>query len=437
MPNTSMILVLGMARSGQATAAWLRENGIRVVTFDDNPGINQKTGGVQSREDIPWHQITRVIQSPGVPFDSLVTQMARSFHIPITTDINLLREDCPHVPTVGITGTNGKSTTTALIGHILQQANRTCCLGGNIGTPVLSLPRLDPDGTYVLELSSFQLELSSPLDLSIAVWLNISEDHLDRHGTMESYIASKERIFMGCDQGIIALDDLYSAAVYQKFRDQIPLSTVGIDKPADYSVQAGILHDHGVAVFDLDDCPTLRGSHNHQNAAVAFASTKKMGLNQGDIIQGLKTYPGLPHRLEVIGSYKNITFVNDSKATNADATARALSSYPSTTSIYWIVGGRPKTGGIDSLVPYFAKIEQAFLIGESQEDFSNTLTGRVSHSCCGDMKTAVQDAFNMAKCKKTDRPIVILLSPSCASYDQFQNFEERGNYFRELARIFM
>lgn len=426
-------LILGMARSGQATTQWLKKREATVFTFDDNVLRNQANGGVKSIDEIPWNSLTAVIQSPGVSFSypkpHPFTEKAIANNIPILCDINLLRSNEDNATFIGITGTNGKSTTTALIGHILNQSNRNAAVGGNIGIPALSLGKAE---TYVLELSSFQLEISTPLNLDIAVWLNISEDHLDRHGTMEAYVETKENIFQGCKKAIVSIDDPFSLSVYQKIKSAQPTVSVSIKGEADVWISKGILYEGSKKIMDLTPISTLKGVHNHQNAALAYAAARQYGLSPSEITSALESFPGLAHRLEIVGQTESTLFVNDSKATNADATACALESYKDYF-IYWIVGGRPKSQGIKSLKPYFPKIRHAFLIGEAQDDFAETLGTDVSYLKCENLDKALKAAIEKVSQDKKI-PSVILFSPACSSFDQFRDFEERGEAFRNLTR---
>ena len=424
-------LILGTARSGQAAAQWLKKHGATVFTYDDNVLRNQANGGVKSADEVPWHSLTAVIQSPGISFSypkpHLFTEKALANNIPFISDINLLRNSQDRATFIGITGTNGKSTTTALLGHILNQNNFKASVGGNIGIPALSLEKAE---TYVLELSSFQLEMSSPLNLDIAVWLNISEDHLDRHGTIEDYIKAKENIFNNCKKAVISIDDSYSFAVYQKNKSNQPTISISTQQEADVWVSIGVLYEGSKKIIDLNPIATLKGIHNHQNAAVAYAAARQYGIPSEKIANALISFPGLAHRLEIVGEIESTLFVNDSKATNAEAAACALESYKDY-SIYWIAGGRPKSQGIKSLKAYFPKIKHAFLIGEAQDDFAETLGQEVTYLKCEKLEKALQAAIErINQDKKT--PSVILFSPACASFDQFRDFEERGETFRNL-----
>ena len=430
MANT--YLILGMGKSGQAAAKWLQARGTKVLTLDDH----SPTKSTVTLNNIPWNDIAAVIQSPGVPYTfpapHPITAMAQARNIPILTDINLLQQAHPKARFVGITGTNGKSTTTALIGHILSHSGHPCSVGGNIGVPVLSLPPLKENETYVLELSSFQLEVSALLNLDVAGWLNITPDHLDRHGSLENYIAEKKKIFLKAHNAVINLDDEFSLQVCQYFKNKGKV-VVGVSctQQTDIYVERGIFYDNQNAVIDLSLIESLQGLHNYQNAATAYAVCKLLNVPAADIAEAFKTFSGLAHRQEIVGRFKNITFVNDSKATNAEATIHAFNRYANQ-AIYWIAGGRPKSQGIHPLKDFFSNIRHVFLIGEAQNDFAKTLDGSMPYTLSGNLDKALTDAFEMILKNATDQPAVILLSPACASYDQFQSFEHRGDVFRTL-----
>lgn len=433
-------VVLGLARSGLAAVKWLREKGAFVIAFDDNLSNlhDAKTLGAeitQNPEDIPWSQVAAVVQSPGVPLwlpaPHPVTLEARKRQVPIIGDGDLLRAAHPHGKFVGITGTNGKSTTTALVGHILKECGIDCQVGGNIGIPMLGLPLAS---TYVLELSSYQLDLSETLDLEVAAWLNITPDHLDRHGTLENYVTAKKRLFQTSRNqiAIIGTDDPFSEAVWQERATHQYAVPVSVHRPLDMGicVQDGWLQDGSKQVMDVTDLPTLKGVHNFQNTAVAYGVCRALGIAEKDIAQAIRTFPGLAHRQELVRTLQGIAFINDSKGTNADATAKALSAFDR---IYWIAGGQAKSGGIESLSPYFSKIIHAFLIGEAQDQFAATLEGKVPYTRSGTLDQAVEAAYQRAL-RDANPQAAILLSPACASYDQFQDFEHRGKVFCELVQ---
>lgn len=434
-------LILGMGKSGTATASWLKEQGFRVITYDDI----KLDSNLYLLDHLPWHEITAVIQSPGIacqfPKPHPIIALAKRNSIPILTDINLLQLSNPYARFVGVTGTNGKSTTTALIGHILQKNDYECVTGGNIGVPALSLPKLSSKGIYVLELSSFQLEISEPLNFDVAAWLNITPDHLERHNTLENYIKVKEKIFLNAHHAVINLDDSYSQEVRQRLQNrEIPYVSVSCCHTADVQVRAGILYHNRQEILDLSCLEMLKGKHNHQNVATAYAVCKTLNVNDDKIVKGLETFQGLEHRQEIIANHQNILFVNDSKGTNAEATAFALKAYQDYP-LYWIIGGQPKTGGIHRLKEYFSYVHHVFIIGEAQRDFEATVKGHISYILCDDLTHAFHEAIDLVQQDQLknsfDRPCVILLSPACASLDQFESFEHRGDVFRGLVKDFL
>jgi UDP-N-acetylmuramoylalanine--D-glutamate ligase len=431
-------VVLGLARSGIATVKWLLARGAFVIAFDDNSdkiAAAQKLGAIIPLT-IPWDEVTALIQSPGIPLTfpapHALTQQAREKGVPIIGDGDLLRAAYPDARFVGITGTNGKSTTTALIGHILKNCGVDCQVGGNIGTPMLDLP---PAQTYVLELSSYQLDLAENLNLHVVGWLNISPDHLERHGSLENYIAAKKQIFkaQGLTQtAIMGIDDAASAAVWREIAAIQPTVAVSMTQDLGEGIylQENWLMYGSDQVLDVSILPTLKGTHNFQNVAIAYGICKALGLEKSDIVKAIQTFPGLAHRQEYVKEFKNIQFINDSKGTNADATAKALATFDK---IYWIAGGKAKSDGIESLSSYFPKIVHTFIIGEAQEQFAHTLEGRVPYTKSGTMEQAVTESYQLAVTKGMPNS-VILLSPACASFDQFEDFEHRGNVFRQLVQ---
>jgi UDP-N-acetylmuramoylalanine--D-glutamate ligase len=368
-----------------------------------------------------------------------VVERARAAGAEIIGDIELLIRARPQARYVGITGTNGKSTTTTLIGHILKGAGARAEIGGNLGTPALALEPLEADGIYVLEMSSYQLELTPGLSCEAAILLNITPDHLGRHGGMAGYVAAKKRIFHGQRNGaaaIIGNDDEICRSIRAELdrarnATVIPISAEGRIAGGVY-VEAGVLTDdtggkaqHVVGMAGLANLP---GVHNWQNAAAAYAAVRHLGIRAEAAAAGLGSFPGLAHRQELIATIDGVRYVNDSKATNADAAAKALACYET---VYWIAGGLAKEGGIASLAPFFPRIRHAFLIGAAAPAFADTLEGQVPHSGCGELATALNAARALALSEKRPQPVV-LLSPACASFDQFADFEERGHVFRSL-----
>ncbi len=445
--NERIAAVLGLGKSGLAAALALKVSGARLWAWDD---ADEKRAAAAAAGINPidlahcdWRKPEFLVLSPGIPHrhpaPHPVAALAIANGKPINGDIELLLRAVPEAGYLGVTGTNGKSTTTALAGHVLQRAGRAAAVGGNIGVPALALPRLGPDGLYVLELSSYQLELVPSLACRVAVLLNLTPDHIDRHGDMAGYIAAKQRIFerQGAgDTAVIGIDDEPSRSL----RDR--LVAAGRQRVVAISCRervAGGVHAVGgklvdetggvpVEVMDLAAVATLPGEHNWQNAAACYAACRAVGLAPDAIAAGLATYPGLAHRQELIATIGAIRYVNDSKATNADATAKALACYDP---IYWILGGRPKAGGLAGLEPFYRRIVHAYLIGEAAADFARQLEGRVPTTPCGTLERALEAAHNQAQAEQR-RGGVVLLSPACASFDQFANFEVRGDLFRKL-----
>jgi UDP-N-acetylmuramoylalanine--D-glutamate ligase len=448
----SRFAVVGLARSGLATARALQAAGVAHLAWDDDAAKRQQAAAsgltVADPQSADWSGIDALLLSPGIPHTHPrphpAAALARSHGKPILGDIEVLMRAMSRDPGmrprfVGITGTNGKSTTTALIGHVLAQAGKKVEVGGNLGRPALDFAALGKDGIYVLEMSSYQLELIEQGRFDVAVLLNITPDHLDRHGGMAGYVAAKRRIFLNqrkTDAAVIGVDtaatrDIAAGLIAQGNR-VIPIS-VGHEAERGVWAIDGVLHDEIDTIgFSLDLKPilTLPGAHNWQNACAAFAACRALGLTPDQIAAGIKTYPGLAHRQERVAVLGGIAYINDSKATNADATEKALGSYDT---IYWIAGGRPKEGGIESLAPLFGRIAHAFLIGEAADQFAATLSGKVPFSKEGDLARAVASAHAMAQ-REHRKGAVVLLSPACASFDQWPNFEARGDGFRKLVQ---
>ncbi|MDE2488240.1 MAG: UDP-N-acetylmuramoyl-L-alanine--D-glutamate ligase, partial [Alphaproteobacteria bacterium] len=337
---------------------------------------------------------------------------------------------------VAITGTNGKSTTTALIAHICAQAGRDVRIGGNIGYGVLGLEDMHGGAVYVLELSSYQLDLTSSLHPDVSVLLNISPDHLERHGGMEGYVAAKRRVLLNQGKGdtaVIGVDDPWGQQICTEItaanrRTIVPISASKAMSRGVYALDA-LLYDatgeRAQEVADLKRARSLPGRHNWQNAAAAYAAAKGLGIPATEAAQHLLTFPGLAHRMETVGTIGRVRFVNDSKATNADAARQAMSSYPR---FFWIAGGQPKVGGIDSLTDLFGRIAKAYLVGEAAPAFSEILKGKAAAVISGTIETAVGQAYADAAASGQDA--IVLLSPACASFDQFADFEQRGEAFR-------
>ena len=441
------LAVLGLGKSGLVAAKALKASGATVWAWDDSAAQRAKLAaeGIEPVDlaMADWARIDALVLSPGIPHTfpqaHPVAAKAKAANKPIIGDVELLLRAQPHARLLAITGTNGKSTTTALSGHILASAGRQVAVGGNIGTPALALPALGAAGIYVLELSSYQLEITPSLKPTVAILLNITPDHIDRHGDMAGYVAAKERIFQrqtAGDMAVVGIDDESSRAMHDRLLARKGPRVVAISsiRPAlgGVSGAGGKLVDDldgkAETLLDLTGIATLPGEHNWQNAAAAYAAMRALGLQRGPILDGIRIYPGLAHRQELIATIAGVRYVNDSKATNADAAQKALVCYQP---IYWILGGKPKEGGIESLKPLFPRIAHAYLIGEASAEFARTLKGQVAATECGTLDRAVAAAH--AQAQADGRPgAVVLLSPACASFDQFANFEQRGEAFRQL-----
>ncbi len=440
------LAVFGLGRSGMATAQALLAGKANVLAWDDSDenrkAAQEKGVTLTDLNTIDWTDISSLVLSPGVPLTHPephpVALAAKNAGVEIIGDIELLARADSFTPIIAITGTNGKSTTTALIAHILKSAGKRVQVGGNLGTPVLSFDRLGGKGVYVLELSSYQLDLMYETPIQTAVFLNIAPDHLDRHGDLEGYIKAKKRIFGGLIDGgtaLVGLDDPVCQNLWQELRGERQFKTIPIS--GRFPAHGGIYATKGMLVndsthrrqtlADLKLVPSLTGAHNHQNAAAAFGAALSVGIMPATIVNALKTFPGLAHRQEIVTVLDGVTYINDSKATNAEATTKALSSYDH---IYWIAGGLAKEGGIASLNGELNSIEHAFLIGEAATTFSQTLQGKVDHTIAGDLETAVTLAQKQALADGGKG--IVLLSPACASFDQFSDFEARGETFKTL-----
>lgn len=439
------VAVLGLGRSGMAAARTLQASGADVWAWDDNEDrrAEAREAGVPlvDLHTCNWQELTTLVLSPGIPHTHPephpVTVLAREHGCEIIGEVELLARAQRNASYVGITGTNGKSTSTALIGHILQLAGRPVAVGGNLGTPALDLEPLDTGGVYVLEMSSYQLELTVSITFDVAIMLNISPDHLDRHGGMDGYIRAKRLIFHRQTRprtAVIGVDDAPSRQIHADLRaagDQVivPVSGAGACEGGVYALDGILIDDtdgNAVPVFPLAEAPALPGAHNGQNAAAAYAACKAIGVEPPVIAACLRSFPGLAHRQALVAVIDGIRYVNDSKATNAEAAARALACYET---IYWIAGGRAKAGGIADLEAFYPHIVHAFLIGEAQDAFAETLSGHVPYSRCEDLATAVAKAHERAR-RDRRASAVVLLSPACASFDQFSDFEARGEAFR-------
>ncbi|MEA3035555.1 MAG: UDP-N-acetylmuramoylalanine--D-glutamate ligase [Sphingomonadales bacterium] len=455
--------VYGLARSGLATVEALLASGANVMAWDEKEearaalesspafageGDQAKPGGgAVGAQEVPPPSYGRspspgnpgedklriadplstslygfagIVVSPGVPLNRHpIAARAREAKVPLIGDIELFAEARAGLPphkVVGITGTNGKSTTTALIHHILTTAGVPTTMGGNIGLPILGQDPLPEGGVYVLELSSYQLDLTQTLDCDVAVLLNVTPDHLDRYDGFDSYVASKERLFTMQSwehDGIFVVDDPVAAALaglapFGSISDRIAISFTW--------------HARGDDVARMSLSPALQGPHNSQNASAAVAVARHLKIDESAILRGLATYPGLPHRMERVRERDGVLFVNDSKATNPNSTAPALAAYPA---IHWILGGRPKGDNLEPCEPYLGHVRAAYTIGEAGPMFARLLSPKVRVEECGLLDRAVGAAAGKAKAGE-----VVLLSPACASFDQFKDYEARGEAFR-------
>lgn len=531
--------VFGLGKAGNAAVEFLRARGCQVYAWDDKGAaraalLDSCLRGndsdnicgeilLASPESWPWGELQSLVMSPGIALTHPVVQRARAHGVEVVGEVEILQRHQPDAKYIGITGTNGKSTTTALLGHVLsslspwerdgvrakaaaQQPEEAPSpgalrhplpggegniqIGGNLGTPALALKPLGNDGAYVLEMSSYQLDLIHKARFNIGVFLNLTPDHLERHGDMEGYFRAKMRMFANMrdgDTAVIAVDDDYTRRAAAELRARgvavvtvssslSPIQGEGAVLPhLAIEVKNGILRDNrdGFSA-DISDIPTLLGAHNWQNAAASFAAARAHGCGAEEVVAALRTYPGLPHRLEMVAEICGVRFINDSKATNADAVQHALNAFAFTTApgkrfvsctsaahvllrtlrcgfrklrllpwrsvksetrseavIYWILGGQAKAGGIESLREFFPRIAHAFLIGAAAEEFARTLEGQVPYTMCGTLENAVPQAAVQAW-KDGRAGAVVLLSPACASWDQFKSFEHRGDVFREL-----
>jgi UDP-N-acetylmuramoylalanine--D-glutamate ligase len=443
------VALFGLGGSGLATARALAAGGAQVAVWDDDAASLEKarTAGIPTKDlrGADWSRFAAFVLAPGVPLTHpephWAVGIARAAGVEIIGDIELFCRErakvAPQAPFVAITGTNGKSTTTALIAHILREAGGDVQMGGNIGTAILSLAPPANTRMHIIEMSSFQIDLTPSLRPSIGVLLNISPDHLDRHGTMENYAAIKERLVMASEHAIIGVDDASSGSIAERRARVGPLDRVSVEGPVRDGLFAegpAIIMAAGAEqrrVADLTGISSLRGAHNAQNAAVAFAACARLGLAPEDIVSGMRSFPGLAHRMEEVGRRGRVVFINDSKATNADSTEKALASFPR--DIFWILGGKAKAGGIEPLRPYFPRVAGAYLIGAACEEFAATLGDAVPFERCQTMDRAVAAAAEDAARSNGGEPVV-LLSPACASFDQYPNFEVRGDHFRTLVQ---
>ncbi len=444
------VAVFGLGGSGLASCQALRAGGADVVACDDDAArMAEAAAAGFSTADLrtaSWDRFAALVLAPGVPLTHPVPHWtvlkAQAAGVSVIGDIELFclerQRHAPDAPFVAITGTNGKSTTTALVAHLMGEAGHDVQMGGNIGTAILSLEPPRRGRVHVIEMSSYQIDLCPSLQPSVGILLNVTEDHLDRHGTLQHYAAVKERLVAGVPDGgtaVIGVDDIWCRAAADRVEQAgRHVERVSVLRPLAngfYLEGDTIVSASGGArreVAKVGGIGSLRGLHNAQNAASATACALALGVDRETIQRGLRSFPGLAHRMEQVGRRGAVLFVNDSKGTNADAAARALSSF---SDIFWIAGGKPKSGGITSLAEYFPRIRKAYLIGEAADEFAQTLGTRVPHEISGTLEVAVEQAARDAESSGLADPVV-LLSPACASFDQYRNFEIRGTRFRDL-----
>lgn len=437
--SSKVYYIVGLARSGKATLAALKKAGARVFLFDDS--LDPGTEDYRAPEEMNWSVIDALILSPGIPHTfpkpHRAAQMARQNNVPILCDIDLLAQACPKATFIGVTGTNGKSTTTALLHHLLPMSS----MGGNIGRPVLDLD-IDPakqDELILLELSSYQLERVPHLICNIAVWLNVTPDHLERHGNFQGYVDAKKALFSPFGESqtvLIGLEDQASFDVYEDLKKDpikkvIPFSISKMLQDG-ISVVGGVLYDQGQEICSLSGSKTLKGVHNHQNIAAAYGVMKALG--KPFVLDEVLSFKGLSHRQEYVGERGLVTFINDSKATNITSTLRALSCCGH--DVHLIVGGVAKDTGLAGLEAYKKSLTHVYVFGQAAGQFSQELTEKkLPHSCVETLEEATKAAYQRAmKCSKK---ATVLLSPACASFDQFKDFEQRGEIFKSLVYPFI
>ncbi|MGH6907958.1 MAG: UDP-N-acetylmuramoyl-L-alanine--D-glutamate ligase, partial [Aestuariivirga sp.] len=433
------------ARSGSAVIEALRLGGAEVFAWDDSAPVVDKARAaglaIADLRKLDFATLDALVLSPGVPLTHpephWTVRQAKQAGIEIIGDTEVFQREVEGsgASIVAITGTNGKSTTAALTGHLFKAAGRDTDIGGNIGTAVFLMRPPAKGRVYVLELSSFQIDLMTTLRPDAAILTNLAPDHLDRHGTMENYARVKARLFKGQRPGQTALcsvDDEWSAAIADGIATGADVRRVSVERTLDDGISAadGILRDlrdaKEVARIDLRGMPALKGAHNWQNACMAYGAAHALGVSVAAIEAGMWSFPGLIHRMQEVGRIAGVAFINDSKATNADATEKALLSFDT---IYWIAGGIAKAGGIEALRPLFPRIVKAYLIGQATEEFAGTL-GSVPLEKCGTLDRAVEAAARDALAQGR-KDAVVLLSPACSSFDHYPDFEARGEAFME------
>jgi len=445
------VAVFGLGKSGISTIKALSKAGVKVYAWDQHPEAQQNAiivgAQIEPLKASLLKKCAHLILSPGIPLHYPkphdVVQAAQEAQCEIIGDIEIFYLANPEYKTLALTGTNGKSTTATLMNHVLQTCGYQSVLCGNIGRPVLDAKfPSKKHGVAVLELSSYQLDLCLDFEADISVLLNITPDHIDRHGTMDEYAATKARIFKGTGHAIISVDDEHTKSIYNKIsenlsRTVVPISTFHEVNKGVY-VRDGVLFDHMeeecFEVGSMNGIVKLNGTHNHQNAAATYAAMRLLGMSAADILNAFITYPGLAHRQFPSRVINGISYINDSKATNAVATSKALAAHKN---IYWIVGGRKKDNGLQGLEPYVGNVIHAFLVGETMDEFADWMEQQnIKYEKSHTVNIALEQAHYMAQ-KSRGQPGtsgVVMLSPACASFDQFSTFEERGEYFESLVQ---
>lgn len=433
--------ILGLARSGCAAVNSLLAGGAQILAWDDK-SENRETCPVPPIDLYAQNlsELAALVVSPGVPFTPphahpLVIK-ARTAQVPVIGDIELFaraRCDLPVHRLAAVTGTNGKSTTTALLAHTLNSCGIAASEAGNIGVPILTLSALPAESVYVLELSSFQLDLTHSLSSDIAILLNISPDHLDRHGCMENYIAAKQRIFdmqQPQQTAIVGIDDEHGLRIADQLQQKVIPISCARAIPKGVYVLDGVLFDAISGTTQkrglVGNNRSLRGQHNGQNAAAVYAAAIELGASPKNILESFRTFEGLPHRLEIVGEKNGVVFINDSKASNTGSALRSLEAYDK---IHWIVGGLFKETSLEMFTPVLPRVLRVYTIGQDDSVFVKFLKDKISLERCGTLETAILKAADLAK-----KGEVVLLAPACASFDQFKNYEHRGETFRTLAK---
>lgn len=434
--------IFGLGKTGLSVYEVLKEEA-QIIVYDDSKDNRDIFAGLYGEKYLTnlasskWQNCDKIILSPGIPLDHEIVRLASRYSVPIISDIDLLFENSKNSNFIAVTGTNGKSTSTALISHILNLNGFDYPAVGNIGLPALKAGTARAG--YVLELSSFQLDLIKTFKANIAILLNITSDHLDRHKNMDSYIAAKRKIFDRMAKGdyaIINIDNDYCREIFLSLKQEKNINVIAFSVSEILNKGISIVKDKIYDKFFADVSFTLpfnknlQGLHNYENIAASYAAARAMGLEPSQILASIKQFQGLPHRMQYIGSVGRVGFYNDSKATNAEAASKSIKALDN---IYWLAGGIAKEGGIEEIKPLFDKIKKAYLFGQAKETFARTLKGKVDFEICENLEQAFNNAYEDA-CKDKEGVKNILLAPSCSSYDQFKDFEQRGELFIKLCQ---